>query len=277
MAESAVRAEDAASEPARDNVHVLPPRFAGHVDSIENGFVRGWARDEAAPGSRTLVEIYLGDHSLGTTTADRYREDLIAAGMGDGRHGFAFPLPPEARDAPAVAIGVYFAGTRIPLVRPDGTTAPLQDDAGLAELSDLTQALRDGLERLASRVAALGREQTRLGEQGAAIARELEQHTGTAEAERRKAVEAAALAVRDETRALVQRVETVEKSFADVDAFLVRIDSSLRKMATTPEPRAAGGSVALALAIFAVFASGLAILAALAPSAFQDLLRPVLG
>lgn len=41
--------------------------------------------------------------------------------------------------------------------------------------------------------------------------------------------------------------------------------------------RAAGGSVALALAIFAVFASGLAILAALAPSAFQDLLRPVLG
>ncbi|WP_374441002.1 hypothetical protein [Stella sp.] len=277
MAETAVRAEGTTAEAPRDNVHVLPARYAGHVDSIENGFVRGWARDEAAPGARTEIDLFLGDRHVGTVTADRYREDLMTAGMGDGRHAFVFALPPEARDAPAAAIGVFFRGTRIPLLRPGGPLAPPPADPGMAELQELTQAVRSGMERLATRVAAFGREQTLIQERLAAVEREMEQRSGTAEAERRKAIEGAALAVREETQALAGRVEAVEKSFADVDAFLVRIDASLRKLASAPEPSRGSGAIALALSIFAVLASGLAILAALAPGAFQALLRPVLG
>lgn len=276
MVESAVRVEETADQP-RDNVHVLPARYAGHVDSIENGFVRGWARDEAAPGARTDVDLFLGDRHIGTTTADRYREDLVTAGMGDGRHAFIFALPPEARDVPTAAVGVYFRGTRIPLVRPDATASPRGPEPGVAELHELTQAVRAGMERVATRVAALGRDQTRLAERVTAFERELEQRTGTADAERRKAVEAAAVAVREETTGLSRRVDAIEKSFADVDAFLVRIDASLRKMASQPEPRRGGSGIAVALSLFAILASGLAILAAAAPAAFQALLRPVLG
>lgn len=277
MAESAMRTEEAANPPPRDNVHVLPARYVGHVDAIEGGFVRGWARDEAMPGARTEIDVFLGERPLGSTIADRYRDDLMTAGMGDGRHAFVFALPDEARDAPAAAIGVFFRGTRIPLIRSDGTAGRRTADPGLGELVEMTQAVRSGMERLASRVATLARDQTRLNEQASAFAREIEQHGATLEADRRKSTEAAALAVREETHGLTRRVEAIEKSFADVDAFLVRIDSSLRKLATKPEPRRHDGAIILALAIFAVLASALAILAALAPGSFQSLLRPLLG
>ncbi len=279
MADTAVRTDEARKEAPRDNVHVLPARYAGHVDSIENGFVRGWARDESAPGTRTEIDVFMGDRELGSTTADRYREDLSQAGMGDGRHAFVYSLPAEARDAPSTAIGVYFHGTRIPLVRPDrATLAPSgTGEAALVELQELTGALRAGLERVAARAASLGREQSRLSEQVAVVERELEERTGTADGERRKAVEAAAVAVREETIGLSRRVEKLEKSFADVDSFLVRIDSSLRRLAETPPPRPPGAGLATGLALFATLAAGLAILAAMAPAAFQGLLRPLLG
>lgn len=292
MAENAVRSEaveepppreavarDAAlGEPvARDNVHVLPARYVGHVDTIESGFVRGWARDEASPDARTDIDVYLGERHVGSTTADRYREDLMSAGVGDGRHAFIFALPPEARDAPTSSVGVYFRGTRIPLVRTQAMTPIREPEPGLAELQELTLAVRAGMERVATRVAALGRDQTQLAERVTALQRELEQRSAGSETERRRSVEAAAIAVKEETAVLSRRVEAIEKSFADVDAFLVRIDGSLRRMADAPPPKAGGSGLALALAIFAVLASGLSILAAISPAGFTALLKPIFG
>lgn len=277
MAETAARVGESRQELRPGNVHVLPARYVGHVDAVENGFVRGWARDEAAPGARTEVDIFLGERGLGTTVADRYRDDLATAGMGDGRHAFVFSLPPEARDAPSTAIGVYFHGTRIPLVRPDRATTIATGEAAVAELQEISAALRSGLERVAARAAALGKEQTRLTDQLAMLERELEERTGSADAERRKAAEAAAVAVREETAGLSRRVEKLEKSFLDVDSFLVRIDSGLRRLADTPPPRVRGAGWATTLALFAIVASGLAILAAMVPDVFRGLLRLVLG
>ena len=292
MADNAVRSE-AVDEPSpreavardasprepgvRDNVHVLPARYVGHVDTIENGFVRGWARDEASPDARTDIDVYLGDRHVGSTTADRFRDDLMSAGVGDGRHAFIFALPPEARDAPTSAVGVYFRGTRIPLVRTQAITPSREPEPGLAELQELTLAVRAGMERVATRVAALGRDQTQLAERVTTLQRELEQRAAGSETERRRSVEAAAIAVKEETAILSRRVEAIEKSFTDVDAFLVRIDGSLRRMADAPPPKAGGSTLAVTLALFAILASGLAILAAMAPGVFQELLRPILG
>ncbi|MGE0724964.1 MAG: hypothetical protein AB7O45_11350, partial [Alphaproteobacteria bacterium] len=78
MAETARKPEP----PANDET--LRRGLAGHLDQIEGGFVRGWAWDEADPARRVVVDVYLADRLLGSATADRHREDLVAAGLGDG-------------------------------------------------------------------------------------------------------------------------------------------------------------------------------------------------
>ena len=47
------------------------------------------------------LEVLSDGRSLGTTVAALYREDLKAAGIGDGRHGFEFRLPDAERPADA--------------------------------------------------------------------------------------------------------------------------------------------------------------------------------
>jgi hypothetical protein len=39
------------------------------------------------------LDIYVGDHMIGQTLANRYREDLKQAGLGSGRHSFMFASP----------------------------------------------------------------------------------------------------------------------------------------------------------------------------------------
>ena len=39
------------------------------------------------------LDVYVGDHMIGRTLANRYREDLKQAGLGSGRHGFMFASP----------------------------------------------------------------------------------------------------------------------------------------------------------------------------------------
>ena len=65
----------------------------GHIDQIGRR-VTGWAQDEAAPEAPVCLDIYAGNQLLGQVVANRYRADLVSAGIGDGRYGFEF-VPPE--------------------------------------------------------------------------------------------------------------------------------------------------------------------------------------
>jgi hypothetical protein len=67
-------------------------RSAGHVDSISNGFIFGWARRQDKPEPITISVYYKGSFRE-KYLADIFRPDLKAAGIGDGRHGFKVPLP----------------------------------------------------------------------------------------------------------------------------------------------------------------------------------------
>ncbi|MCC7275260.1 MAG: hypothetical protein IT561_21510 [Alphaproteobacteria bacterium] len=268
MAESVPTVEE-----TRDNVHVLPPRYVGHVDEIDGGHVRGWARNEATPGARIVIDVYLGDQPLGSVTADTYRKDLAAAGFGDGRHAFSFALPPAARTVPPTAIGVYFHGTRIPLVRTWAAAAPEEDGRLVARLA----ALEGDHERVAAALAAAGKEQREVRDAVAAIERMLAEGSLRRDDERAAAAAAAADAVRAETDELARRLQQVEKAFADNDAFLLRLDERLRGFGEGPAPRPRPPILPIALAMFAIAASGLAILAASAPRLFHDLLYPLLG
>jgi GT2 family glycosyltransferase/SAM-dependent methyltransferase len=68
------------------------PRRAvqGRHDGATCRSIFGWAWDPAAPEQRLRLDVWKGDHLLGTTTADRFRADLEQAGKGGGRVAFVF-------------------------------------------------------------------------------------------------------------------------------------------------------------------------------------------
>jgi hypothetical protein len=71
---------------------VAPLEWRGKVDIVSPALVAGWAYAGVDAGSQALA-ILMNGAVIGRAIADRYRADLEAAGIGDGRHGFRFLLP----------------------------------------------------------------------------------------------------------------------------------------------------------------------------------------
>jgi putative sugar O-methyltransferase len=71
-----------------------PPEFRGYIDSCAERRVSGWVWDRLRPRKRLDVEIYSAGARIGSTRAETLREDLARIGIGDGRYGFSFELPP---------------------------------------------------------------------------------------------------------------------------------------------------------------------------------------
>ena len=55
--------------------------------------VEGWAMNTETPTEPVTVEIFDGEHLLGSAVAFMFRPDLLAAGIGTGNHYFKFTLP----------------------------------------------------------------------------------------------------------------------------------------------------------------------------------------
>jgi O-antigen biosynthesis protein len=69
-----------------------PLCWRGQVDLVANTLIAGWAFSGADAGPVPLA-ILVNGAVIGQIVADRYRADLEAAGIGDGRHAFTFMLP----------------------------------------------------------------------------------------------------------------------------------------------------------------------------------------
>ena len=67
----------------------------GYVDRITAKCVAGWAQNVDHPEAPVCLDVLVGGVLVGQVLANRYREDLQKAGMGSGRHGFEFRLPPK--------------------------------------------------------------------------------------------------------------------------------------------------------------------------------------
>jgi SAM-dependent methyltransferase len=78
----------------------------GYIDACDDGTLLGWAARPGDPAPVT-VEVLCDGVVLGSAIARLYREDLKAAGIGDGRHGFSFAVPSATR-----ARGSYFLEAR---------------------------------------------------------------------------------------------------------------------------------------------------------------------
>ena len=68
-----------------------PGPLEGFLDPPAADRIDGWARDGGA--HPVLIEVLVDGGIVARLPADQFREDLHAAGIGDGRHGFSVRLP----------------------------------------------------------------------------------------------------------------------------------------------------------------------------------------
>jgi hypothetical protein len=85
------------------------PTLRGYVDMISGACISGWAQNVEHPEAPVCLEIYADGQLIGQTLANRYREDLERAGLGSGRHSFAF-TPPAGLEIETVEVRRHFDG-----------------------------------------------------------------------------------------------------------------------------------------------------------------------
>ncbi|HVW24362.1 MAG TPA: radical SAM protein [Polyangiaceae bacterium] len=85
-------------------------RALGHLDIVEGSWIAGWALNPDL-GHQLLVEIFVDGNLIQSAAADILREDLRAAGVGTGWHGFSTNIPEYYVDGRTHEIQVRFART----------------------------------------------------------------------------------------------------------------------------------------------------------------------
>ena len=86
------RVIDARAGLASGDAEVRPGPLHGSLDGLDGTTITGWAFDPDHPESAVMLEVLDGDGMIARLTANRFRDDLQAAGIGDGRHAFELAL-----------------------------------------------------------------------------------------------------------------------------------------------------------------------------------------
>ncbi len=102
----------AAPEPAAS------PKFRTNLDALKDGRLDGWAFDPAQPDKKLKVEVLIDGTFGAVGEASLFREDLLRAGLGDGRVHFSIPLPSWAFDGLEHVITARIAGAAAPFGEP---------------------------------------------------------------------------------------------------------------------------------------------------------------
>jgi len=64
----------------------------GHIDCAERGRLLGWAQDTDDTGAPVSLLITIESVMVARVLSNRFRPDLLAAGIGTGRHAFELEL-----------------------------------------------------------------------------------------------------------------------------------------------------------------------------------------
>ena len=64
--------------------------WIGCVDTLSDAVISGWAADDAAFDRQVRVDVVVNSRLVATLPCVGFREDLRAAGIGDGCKGFQF-------------------------------------------------------------------------------------------------------------------------------------------------------------------------------------------
>jgi len=109
--------------------------FNGFVDYASTTTISGWAWDSRKPNDPVDVNIRSGGQTIATIVADRFREDLLTAGFGNGRHSFVIERPAGILDADGRVLSATIEGSDFELNRSPfrcGQTPPVPADAASA-------------------------------------------------------------------------------------------------------------------------------------------------
>lgn len=90
-------------------------RCGGYLDRADCSALSGWAWDSGRPDAAITVALFADGNPLAEVTADRFRPDLPAAGIGDGRHAFEVPLPVRLLDGEGHEISARFKDAPVEL------------------------------------------------------------------------------------------------------------------------------------------------------------------
>jgi hypothetical protein len=74
------------------NIQAAQPVYQGSVGKLVRGRLQGWVKAVNRDDIRVEVELQLDGRVVQKTRADLYRPDVLRAGIGDGRYGFAFKI-----------------------------------------------------------------------------------------------------------------------------------------------------------------------------------------
>jgi lysophospholipase L1-like esterase len=89
--------------------------YEGFHEETNCLFILGWAWDRRRPNEPMEVTLHEGGAPLATVKADRFRQDLLDAGKGNGAHAFEWPVPPSLRDGRPHQVSAKIAGTETAL------------------------------------------------------------------------------------------------------------------------------------------------------------------
>ena len=161
------RTIDALAGLGRHRERTGPGPLQGQLDGLEGATITGWAFDPANPDNPVVLDVLDGDGLIARVTANRFRGDLEAAGIGNGRHGFELRLTRGLSPATRheirlrrVSDGRELTGSPL-VVEPHSDRATLKDacgalDAAIAAAGDAA-ALDAVLNGLLQRVGTVCR------------------------------------------------------------------------------------------------------------------------
>jgi hypothetical protein len=92
-----------------------PANMKSHFERVDGTAISGWVWNPDRPDAPVAVDVYDGDRLLASLPADEFRQDLLDAKMGNGRHGFSYPTPAAVKDGKPHTIRVLMSATKTEL------------------------------------------------------------------------------------------------------------------------------------------------------------------
>ncbi|MGA0555907.1 putative Ig domain-containing protein [Larkinella sp. VNQ87] len=94
---------------------VVNASYDGYLYGADCETFRGWAWDANRKTTPISVDILDGTTVIGSMTADEFRQDLLNAGKGDGRHAFRFVIPNSLKDGQKHSLSARVTGSNFTL------------------------------------------------------------------------------------------------------------------------------------------------------------------
>ncbi|GAB3800204.1 hypothetical protein GCM10028819_25060 [Spirosoma humi] len=131
-------AETTATLVVNDGQTTAVGNYEGYVDGKGCSTLNGWIYNSSAANDALVLEVVAGGRVISTQAASQFRADLVAAGKGNGYHGYNFATPDALKTGSDISVMVRVqnssyvlnggaftlncAGNAVPPTTPDPTS-----------------------------------------------------------------------------------------------------------------------------------------------------------